>query len=86
MAQEWRPNFVLLDIGQPGLDGYEVARRLRANSSLSSAAHEMRLIAMTGYGRDTDIALGRESGFNAHLVKPCEFEEVEKLIALLSHS
>jgi CheY-like chemotaxis protein len=65
IALQWRPDLVLLDIGLPGLDGYEVARRLRAGAKTSEA----RLIALTGYGRDTDVALAREAGFDAHLVK-----------------
>lgn len=77
VALQWRPDVVLLDIGLPGLDGYEVARRLRSELEMQ----DVRLIALTGYGRDTDIALAREAGFDAHLVKPCDFDELEKLMA-----
>lgn len=77
VAQQWRPDIVLLDIGLPGLDGYEIARRLRAEKTTS----EMRVIAMTGYGRETDIKLAREAGFDAHLTKPFDFHEMEKLMA-----
>jgi CheY-like chemotaxis protein/two-component sensor histidine kinase len=80
LAQRWRPDMILLDIGLPGLDGYEVTRRLRADPTLGNAGKEMRIIALTGYGRDTDIALAREAGFDAHLVKPCEFKDLEKLM------
>ncbi len=80
-AQRWRPDAVLLDIGLPGLDGYEIARRLRADPELSGTGMRMRLIALTGYGRDTDKALAREAGFDAHLIKPIEFKELEKLLA-----
>lgn len=76
MAMQWRPDLVLLDIGLPGLDGYEVARRLRSDP----ATKTVRLIALTGYARDTDIALSREAGFDAHLSKPLEFGELEKLM------
>jgi PAS domain S-box-containing protein len=97
IAQQWRPDIALLDIGLPGLDGYEIARRLRADHVYSVAAEDqggagaegggggggarMKLIAITGYGREDDIALAREAGFDAHLVKPCDFEELEKLMA-----
>ena len=81
VAQQWRPDVVLLDIGLPGLDGYEVARRLRSDSSLSSAPEKMRLFAMTGYGREADIALAREAGFDSHMTKPCDFRELEKLLS-----
>jgi PAS domain S-box-containing protein len=82
IAQEWRPDVVLLDIGLPGLDGYEVARRLRGDPSLRADHIEMKLIAMTGYGRETDQAMAREAGFDAHLLKPVEFNELEKLIVM----
>ena len=75
-AQSWRPDVVLLDIGLPGLDGYEVARRLRANPNLKSA----RLIAVTGYGNEKDLQLGREAGFDAHLLKPVDHVEIERLL------
>ena len=79
IAKQWRPDIVLLDIGLPGMDGYEVARRLRADPDLNGA--NMTLIALTGYARESDIALAREAGFNGHLVKPLEFGELAKLIA-----
>jgi CheY-like chemotaxis protein len=57
---------VILDIGLPGIDGYEVARRIRANPHGGA----MRLFAMTGYGQEEDRQRSREAGFDAHLVKP----------------
>jgi PAS domain S-box-containing protein len=79
-VQQWRPDVVLLDIGLPGLDGYEVARCLRSDRALGDASKSMRLIALTGYGRDTDVELALEAGFDAHLVKPYDFDELEKLM------
>jgi signal transduction histidine kinase/CheY-like chemotaxis protein len=79
MALDWRPEIVLMDIGLPGIDGYEVARRLRSNPGYAS--ENMRLIALTGYGADTDVALAREAGFDAHIVKPIELNKLEKLMA-----
>jgi PAS domain S-box-containing protein len=76
IAAHWLPEIVLLDIGLPGINGYEVARRLRADPRTAKA----RLIALTGYGQESDIALTREAGFNAHLVKPYEFDQLEKLM------
>ena len=82
VALQWRPDIVLLDIGLPGLDGYEVARRLRAaNGGGPLQQGRPRLIAVTGYGRDADVALAREAGFDAHMVKPYDFDELEKLMA-----
>lgn len=80
VAQQWRPDIVLLDIGLPEMDGYEVARRLRATPSLRG--FNMTLIAMTGYAQENDIEQAREAGFDAHVVKPYQFEELEKLMAL----
>jgi PAS domain S-box-containing protein len=71
------PDTVLLDIGLPGMDGYEVARRLRARPEFARA----RLIALTGYGQSSDRRATSEAGFEAHLVKPVDFVELERLLA-----
>jgi len=76
VALQWRADVVLLDIGLPGLNGYEVARQLRTSSVLGFAGESMRLIALTGYGRETDVALAKEAGFDAHLTKPANFDEL----------
>ncbi|MPZ45977.1 MAG: response regulator [Betaproteobacteria bacterium] len=77
LACSLRPDVVLLDIGMPGMLGYEVARRLR---SLEEAAHAM-LIAVTGYGRESDVAKARDAGFDHHLVKPVDFDKLRSLLA-----
>ncbi len=64
------PHTAIVDIDLPGLDGYELARRARAMPALES----VRLIALTGYGRDKDKRKAREAGFNLHLTKPVSFE------------
>lgn len=71
------PEFVLLDIGLPGMDGYEVARRLRAGPD----GGRLRLIALTGYGQPEDRARALEAGFNEHLVKPVDLASLERLLA-----
>ena len=63
-----RPEFVFLDIGLPGLDGYAVARRLRSEPGLEST----RIIAVTGYGTEADRQKGMEAGFDQHLLKPVD--------------
>jgi CheY-like chemotaxis protein len=68
MAVEFRPDIVLLDIGMPGLDGYEVARRLRA----LKRERPLRIVAVTGWGQDDDRARSQEAGFDLHLVKPVD--------------
>jgi signal transduction histidine kinase/integral membrane sensor domain MASE1/CheY-like chemotaxis protein len=67
-ADRHRPDVVLLDIGLPGMDGYEVARRLRQEYGLSSAL----LIAVTGYGQEEDRRRSREASIDHHLVKPVD--------------
>ena len=63
-----RPDVALLDVGLPGLDGYEVARRVRCDE----AGRSVRLVALTGYGRPEDQRRSQEVGFDAHLVKPVD--------------
>jgi CheY-like chemotaxis protein len=71
----WRPEVVLLDIGLPGMDGYEVARSVREDGNLGS----IRLVAITGYGQDEDRKKSRAAGFDKHLVKPIDAAELERL-------
>jgi CheY-like chemotaxis protein len=72
----FRPHVVLLDIGLPGMDGYEVARRLRSSRSSDS----LRLVAVTGYGQQSDRDRAREAGFDLHLVKPVEPEALHSVL------
>lgn len=76
-ALDERPDVVFLDIGLPGLDGYEVARRLRRRPELAAAV----LVAVTGYGQDDDLRHSREAGFDHHLVKPARLEEVQAILS-----
>jgi len=77
VAHAFLPNVVLLDIGLPGLDGYEVAKRLRQQSVLPNVV----LVAMTGYGQDTDRQRSQDAGFDHHLVKPANFDKVQQILA-----
>jgi PAS domain S-box-containing protein len=79
-ALDYRPNVVLLDIGLPEMDGYEVAKRIREQPFLKNIV----LVAMTGYGQDTDRQRSQEVGFNAHLVKPADFGKVQQILATVS--
>ncbi|MHB1425012.1 MAG: PAS domain-containing hybrid sensor histidine kinase/response regulator [Gemmataceae bacterium] len=79
-ALECRPNVVLLDIGLPGLDGYEVAKRMRQQPVLQNVV----LAAMTGYGKESDCQRAQEAGFDHHLVKPAKFEKVQQILASVS--
>ncbi len=71
-----RPSVILLDIGLPGMDGYEVCRRLRAEGFADT-----RIIAMTGYGQDKDKQRAMEAGFDLHTVKPVEFSKLKAILA-----
>lgn len=73
----FRPEVVLLDIGLPQIDGYEVARRMRA---VPQTAHSL-LVALTGYGQTSDRMRAQEAGFNAHIVKPADPQAVVQMIA-----
>ena len=69
---------MLLDIGLPGLNGWEVGRRLRQQEGLGPVL----LVAVTGHAREQDQARSREAGFDAHLSKPCDLEELQRLLAV----
>ena len=76
-ALEFQPRICLLDIGLPGMDGYELARRLRADRQFQEAL----LIAVSGYGQKEDRIRSHEAGFNFHLVKPVDFKTLIELLA-----
>ena len=76
LVRRRRPDLVLLDIGLPGMDGYEVARRCRQDEAL----RPIMLVAMTGYGKEEDRRRSQEAGFNAHLVKPVNLEDLQVLL------
>jgi CheY-like chemotaxis protein len=77
LAEQWRPEVALVDIGLPELNGYEVCRRIRAQPW----GERMLLVACTGWGSPEDRERTRQAGFNFHLVKPIQLEAVLKLIA-----
>ena len=76
LAASARADVALVDIGLPDLSGYEVAKRLRSSPE---TAH-LHLVALTGYGRDEDRKLAVDAGFDEHLTKPVELEELERLL------
>jgi CheY-like chemotaxis protein len=75
-AEQCPPDVVLCDIGLPGLDGYGVARQLRDNPATAQA----RLIAVTAYGQDEDRRRSHEAGFEQHLVKPVDLDELRRAL------
>jgi signal transduction histidine kinase/ActR/RegA family two-component response regulator len=80
--ENWRPDLAVLDIGLPGMDGYELARRMRARPDLA----DTRLVALTGYGRDTDRARALDAGFDLHMAKPAEPNRLLESVADLVHN
>jgi len=78
-AERLRPDLVLLDIGLPGLNGYEVCRRIRE----SSWGKDLTVVALTGWGQEEDRSRSREAGFSAHLVKPVDLNALMRILATL---
>jgi CheY-like chemotaxis protein len=80
MAQEFQPQVVFLDIGLPGMNGYEVARKLRELPGMDRAF----LVALTGWGTREDRERSSEAGFDHHLTKPADMNAVETLLSNLA--
>jgi CheY-like chemotaxis protein len=77
VARAFRPDVALLDIGLPGMSGYELAARLRAEPF----GPTLLLVALTGYGQDEDRRRTREAGFDHHLTKPADLGQLAALLA-----
>jgi CheY-like chemotaxis protein len=77
VAAEWRPEITISDIGLPGIDGFEVGRRLRDRFGSS-----LLLVALTGYGSDEDRRKSQEAGFDHHLVKPADPAVIQRMLAM----
>ena len=76
MAETFQPTSVLLDIGMPGMDGFEVARRLRQDERFA----KLRIVALTGWGKDTDRRQTHNRGFSDHLTKPVSIEDLQQVL------
>ncbi len=76
-ALDYRPSVMVLDIGLPGLNGYEVAKRIRQEPTLKHIV----LVALTGYGQELDRETSLEAGFDHHLVKPARFAQLQQILA-----
>ena len=78
MLDDFRPAAVFLDLGMPGMNGYETASRIRARQ------HAPKLIALTGWGQEEDRRRTRAAGFNYHLVKPADVGALQTVLASLA--
>ncbi len=76
IAHDFLPEVVLLDIGLPGMNGYELARRMRSEPPLA----KVRLVAVSGYGQQEDLRRSKEAGFDQHFTKPVEPAALERLL------
>jgi CheY-like chemotaxis protein len=76
IAKEWRPEFVLLDIGLPGMDGYQVVALLRHDQNTKDAV----IVAISGYGQEEDRNRSKQAGFDHHLVKPISSDDLIKVL------
>ena len=81
-ADEFRPDCVVLDLGLPGIDGYEVARQLRARPD----GADLVLVALTGWAGREVRTRAAEAGFDYHLVKPVNWEELERIVMSVARS
>ena len=77
VAAAFRPDLILLDIGMPKLNGYDTARQIRQQSW----GQQVTLVALTGWGQDEDRRKSQEAGFDAHMVKPIQLQDLEQLLA-----
>lgn len=77
LAHNAPPDLILLDVGLPGINGYEVAERLRQDERCKAAV----LIAISGHGQEEDRRLSRDAGFDHHLVKPVIYSSLSSLLA-----
>ncbi|MEX2114328.1 MAG: response regulator, partial [Pirellulales bacterium] len=80
-ALDFLPHAALLDIGLPVVDGIEIARRFRESDELK----HVQLIAVTGYGQETDRPRSQEAGFDAYLVKPVDPQKIEEALAAVGN-
>ena len=78
-ARAFRPELLLIDVGLPGMNGHEAARRLRELPEIDDAM----LVAVTGYGQEDDRRMSREAGFDRHCVKPLSPQDLTSLLASL---
>ena len=80
VADGFRPELALVDLGMPGMNGYETAQRLRSNGM------DLTLVAVTGWGQDEDRRRSKEAGVDGHLVKPLSREDIQDVLSKLERN
>ena len=80
-AQHFRPDVIICDIGLPEMDGFDVARAIRAHPAIGRVA----LVALTGYAQPEDVVNARDAGFDAHLAKPPSIEVLARVVGSVEH-
>ncbi len=88
LFDEMNPQVMLLDLSMPGMTGFDVIRHIRERQSDAGVSADKRVIvaAMTGLGSDEDMARTRAAGFDAHLVKPVDLPDLERVLAMAGRS
>lgn len=76
LVENFPPDLVLLDIGMPGMNGYDVCRELR-----KTQGDRVRIVALTGYGQESDRGQSEAAGFDEHLVKPISLDSLQRVLA-----
>jgi CheY-like chemotaxis protein len=79
MIEQEQPDLIISDISMPGMDGYELAREIRRRPEWN----DISLVAVTGYGQESDKKLAKEAGFNSHVVKPISKGDLGRLLVSL---
>lgn len=82
MARKYHPDVAFLDIGMPGMNGYEVAKAIRSNPALA----DVTLVALTGWGSEQDRLMSQQAGFDRHLTKPVDIKMIETLLSEIAAS
>ena len=76
-TEQWHPEVILMDIGMPGMSGHEACRRIRQRDG----GQQVTIIALTGWGQDGDREHSKQSGFDAHLVKPVDIADLQMVLS-----
>ena len=77
VAEEYQPNIIFMDVGMPRLNGYDATRRIREQPW----GRQMLIVALTGWGQESDHLLSKDAGCDVHLLKPVELKDLQRVLA-----